>query len=233
MMRAQTDQVGGVGGSVVFPVDDVMHFQKPVRTTSRYPAALIAQDHVAAGAFGDDPLTAADRPTTRHRQRRRLLMSRRSPFEVRLSVEDRVVLQEWASSRAAAHAEVVRARIMLVAADGEQNVDIARRVGVCVDVASMWRKRFCGEGLAGLRDCCRPGRPRRFGSEVVAVSEGPVESISSSTVRRWLRGAAIKPWCYRSWIFPRGSRLRREGGAGCWTSTGASSRASHSAPTTM
>ena len=36
-----------------------------------------------------------------------------------------------------------------------------------------------------------------------AVSEGLVESISSSTVRRWLHGAAIKPWRYRSWIFPR------------------------------
>jgi hypothetical protein len=45
-------------------------------------------------------------------------MSRRSPFEVRLSVEDRVVLQEWASSRTAAHVEVVRTRIILVAADG-------------------------------------------------------------------------------------------------------------------
>jgi len=36
-----------------------------------------------------------------------------------------------------------------------------------------------------------------------AVSEGLVESISSSTVRRWLHAAAIKPWRYRSWIFPR------------------------------
>jgi hypothetical protein len=36
-----------------------------------------------------------------------------------------------------------------------------------------------------------------------AVSEGLVESISSSTVRRWLHAAAIKPWQYRSWIFPR------------------------------
>ena len=159
-------------------------------------------------------------------------MSRRSPFEVRLSVEDRAVLRERASALTAAHAEVVRARIVLLAADGEQNVDIARRVGVCVDVVSKWRKRFCGEGLAGLKDRCRSGRPRRFGSEVVAgikalacepperrkvplsrwssfelaaqaVSEGLVGSISSSTVRRWLHGAAIKPWRYRSWIFPR------------------------------
>jgi transposase len=159
-------------------------------------------------------------------------MSRRSPFEVGLSVEDRAILEALASSRIAAHAEVVRARIVLLAADGERNVDIARRVGVCVDVASKWRKRFCEEGLTGLKDRPRRGRPRLFGSAVVAgikalaceppeqryvplsrwsslelaaqaVSEGLVESISSSTVRRWLHAAAIKPWRYRSWIFPR------------------------------
>jgi transposase len=159
-------------------------------------------------------------------------MARRSPFEVRLSVEDRAVLEERASSRTAAHAVVVRARIVLLAAQGVENIEIARRVGVCVDVASKWRKRFCWEGLAGLKDRPRSGRPKLFGSEVVAgikalaceppeqrevplsrwsshelaaqaVTEGLVGSISSSTVRRWLHAAAIKPWRYRSWIFPR------------------------------
>ena len=95
-------------------------------------------------------------------------MSRCSPFEVWLSGQDRVILQERASSRTVSHAVVVRARIVLLAADGERNVEIARRVGVCVDVASKWRKRFCEEGLAGLKDRPRPGRPRRFGSTVVA-----------------------------------------------------------------
>lgn len=160
------------------------------------------------------------------------VMSRRSPFVVRLSVEDRAVLEERSSSRTAAHAEVVRARVVLLAAGGARNVDIARRVGVCVDVVSKWRKRFCEEGLTGLKDRPRSGRPRRFGATVVAgvkalaceppeqrqvplsrwssselaaqaVKEGLVGSISSSTVRRWLAAAAIKPWRYRSWIFPR------------------------------
>ena len=160
------------------------------------------------------------------------MMSRCSPFEVRLSTEQRARLEERSSSRTAAHSVVVRARIVLLAAAGVQNVDIARRVGVCVDVASKWRKRFCEEGLAGLKDRPRSGRPRLFDSTVVAgikalaceppeqrcvplsrwsshelatqaVSEGLVESISSSTVRRWLHAAAIKPWRYRSWIFPR------------------------------
>jgi transposase len=159
-------------------------------------------------------------------------VSRRSPFVVRLSVVARMVLGERASSYTTPHAEVVRARIVLLAAEGVANVDIAKRVGVCVDVVSKWRKRFCLEGLAGLKDRPRSGRPRLFGSEVVAgvkalaceppearevplsrwssgelaaqaVSEGLVGSISSSTVRRWLHADVIKPWRYRSWIFPR------------------------------
>lgn len=61
-------------------------------------------------------------------------MSRRSPFVVRLLPEDRAVLVERAGSRSLPHARVVRARIVLFAADGMQNVDIAFQVGVCVDV---------------------------------------------------------------------------------------------------
>jgi transposase len=93
---------------------------------------------------------------------------RSSPFEVVLSRDDRTVLEERASSRNASHAVVVRARIVLIAADGARNIDIADRVGVCVDVASRWRKRFCEHGLDGLKDRPRSGRPRTFGSEVVA-----------------------------------------------------------------
>lgn len=166
-------------------------------------------------------------------------MSRRSPFEVCLSSEDRAVLEQRASSGTAPHREVVRARIVLLAAAGLENVEIARRVGVCVDVASRWRKRFCQQGVEGLADRQRSGRPRRFGAKVVAgikamaceppeqrqvplsrwsslelaaqaVTEGLVESISSSTVRRWLHAAAIKPWRYRSWIFPRDPDFTRK-----------------------
>jgi len=159
-------------------------------------------------------------------------VSRRSPFEVLLCSEDRLVLEVRASSRSAPFAEVVRARIVLMAADGALNIDIASAVGVCVDMVSKWRKRFCQLGLAGLRDRPRSGRPRTFGSGVVAgvkalaceppeqrqvplsrwssneiaaqaVSEGLVDAISSSTVRRWLHADAIRPWRYRSWIYPR------------------------------
>ena len=64
--------------------------------------------------------------------------------------------------------EVVRAQIVLQAADGVRKIDIAERVGVCVDVASRWRKRFCEQGLLALKGRPRSGRPRRVGSNVVS-----------------------------------------------------------------
>lgn len=95
-------------------------------------------------------------------------MGRRSPFVVVLSSEDRALLEERARSRIVPHASVVRARIVVLAAQGMQNVDIALHVGVCVDAVSRWRKRFSEEGVNGLEDRHRSGRPRRFGSEAVA-----------------------------------------------------------------
>ncbi len=159
-------------------------------------------------------------------------MGRRSPFVVRLSIEDRFLLEARASSYTACHAVVVRARIVLAAAEGVANTEIAARVGVCVDVVSKWRKRFVVEGVAGLADRARSGRPKQFAAEVTAgikalaceppearavplsrwtstelaaqaITEGLVSSISASTVRRWLAADVIKPWRHRSWIFPR------------------------------
>jgi len=163
-------------------------------------------------------------------------VSRRSPFVVVLSDVDRAVLDASVAAYTAPCWLVQRARIVLLAADGLANVDIARRVGVDVDTVSKWRKRFVTEGLAGLKDRRRSGRPRRFPAEVVAgvkamacqppaqrqvalsrwssaelaaqaVAEGLTVSVSASTVRRWLAQDAIKPWQHRSWIFPRDPRF--------------------------
>ena len=170
-------------------------------------------------------------------------MSRRSPVDVQLSDARAGRPRGMGFLADCTSFPGVRARIVLLAAGGAQNVDIARRVGVCVDVASRWRKRFCLEGLAGLDDRPRSGRPRIFGSEVVAgvkalaceppeesgvplseveleelashaVTEGLVDAISSSTVRRWLHADAIKPWRYRSWHLSPRPRLRHQGSSG-------------------
>ena len=74
---------------------------------------------------------------------------------------------------AAQHRDVVRARIVLAAADGASNAAIGRTLGVCDDTVGKWRHRFCQHGIDGLRDRPRTGRPRRFPARVGGRSEGP------------------------------------------------------------
>ena len=99
-------------------------------------------------------------------------MSRGSPFVIVLSAAERFKLERRTRCYSLAYALVVRARIVLLAAEGFTNVDIAEALGVHVGVVSRWRKRFCEEGIAGLNDRPRSGRPRLFGPEVVGVSLG-------------------------------------------------------------
>lgn len=159
-------------------------------------------------------------------------MSRSSPFVIALPETDRAELQRRARCYSAPHAEVVRAKIVLLAADGLENTQISARLDVHVGVVHRWRKRFAQEGMSGLADRQRSGRPRVFAAAVVAevkamaceppedrevpqsrwsaadlaaqaAAEGLVEAVSRSAVRRWLDADAIRPWRYRSWIFPR------------------------------
>jgi transposase len=57
---------------------------------------------------------------------------------------------------------VLRARIVLAAAEGHGNDQIAAALSVGRDVVSLWRKRFFYERLAGLDERPRSGRPRAF-----------------------------------------------------------------------
>src|SRR3954452_14937783 len=54
-----------------------------------------------------------------------------------------------------------RARIVLLAAEGSSNVQIAELVGVSRPTVDLWRNRYREHGLAGLVDADRSGRPRR------------------------------------------------------------------------
>jgi transposase len=51
---------------------------------------------------------------------------------------------------------------VLLAADGEENTEIARRLDLPVQVVSKWRKRFFEERVAGLAERSRTGRPPGF-----------------------------------------------------------------------
>jgi transposase-like protein len=60
------------------------------------------------------------------------------------------------------HGEVLRAKIVLLAAEGKTNAEIARRLDCALRTVSLWRKRFFEERLDGLRNPPRRGHPRRF-----------------------------------------------------------------------
>jgi hypothetical protein len=151
---------------------------------------------------------------------------------VRVTGAIRRILTRRARGHTSPYRDKVRARIVLLAADRWSNAAIAGQVGVCVDTVRTWRGRFAAQGLAGLVDRARCGRPARFSPVQVAqvkalacqlpatvgaplarwscpelareaVAQNIAEQVSVATVRRWLAREAIKPWQYRSWLFPR------------------------------
>ena len=89
-------------------------------------------------------------------------MPRRSPFRIELTAQEKDELESMARRYTSAYYAVVRAKIVLFAAEGMDNDEIARRLDLPRQVASKWRKRFFEEGLAGLEDRPRRGRPRVF-----------------------------------------------------------------------
>lgn len=89
-------------------------------------------------------------------------MPRPSPFIIDLSPAERAALEATSRRYTASYREVVRARIVLYAAAGAENIEIARRLETPVQVVSKWRKRFFEERLAGLAERSRTGRPPAF-----------------------------------------------------------------------
>jgi len=86
-------------------------------------------------------------------------MPRHSPYVIELSQHERSELQRRAAQYTAPYRDVVRARIVLLAADGLQNKDIAERLSLPVQIVTKWRKRFHQDRLAGLNERPRTGRP--------------------------------------------------------------------------
>ena len=80
-----------------------------------------------------------------------------SAVEIALSDEERVVLGAWTSRRKTAQALALRARIVLAAAGGLSNAQIAEAQRVSRPTVTKWRNRFADKRLAGLVDEPRPG----------------------------------------------------------------------------
>lgn len=86
----------------------------------------------------------------------------KSGFVIVLSGEERAELERRVGCYTLPYKIVVRAKMILHAAEGESNAEIARRLETAAEVVGRWRKRFFEERLAGLDDRERAGRPRRF-----------------------------------------------------------------------
>ena len=85
-------------------------------------------------------------------------MPRSSPYIITLTPKERRILEAQARQYTLSYREVVRAKIVLLAAEGLENKEIGERLDMPRPVVSKWRKRFFRERIAGLEDRSRRGR---------------------------------------------------------------------------
>jgi putative transposase len=134
-------------------------------------------------------------------------------FELALSAAERTQLTSYARSRALPHGLVRRARLILLSAQGLPHAVVAQRTGVSIASVTYWRGRWRNQGLAGLYDAPRTGRPRSYDDERVAgllrtVLQSPPPDgqshwsvraaaqqsrISKSTVQRYFALFSVQP----------------------------------------
>ena len=147
-------------------------------------------------------------------------------YSIILSSGEEQELRRRTAKYTLSYFEVIRAKMILLAAEGLPNDQIAARLDARREVVSMWRKRFFEDRMAGLEERSRPGRPRTFSpqswsyrSKLSPVNcrplitfpfptgtppditrqvcqSGLVATISDSTIWRWLHEDAIRPRAY-------------------------------------
>ena len=113
-------------------------------------------------------------------------MSRgRQAQAIKLSREDRKSLELLTRRGTAEHRQVMRAQIALMCHAGASTTAIAESVGVSVQTVSHWRTRLARQGLRGLDEVARPGRPRRIGAsqrlELLSLACEPAEAQGRAT----------------------------------------------------
>src|SRR3954454_11401121 len=100
-----------------------------------------------------------------------------NPFAVAVVLDEseREQLERWTRRRSSAQALALRARIVLLAAEGRKNTEIADRLEVDHATVRKWRTRFAELRLDGLIDEPRPGRPR-------TISDAQLEAVIIKTL---------------------------------------------------
>ena len=90
------------------------------------------------------------------------VMPRHSPYSISLANDEKTALEDIARKYTSPYYQVVRAKVILMAARGLRNDQIAAQVSVPRQIVSKWRKRFFEERLEGLENLPRSGRPPSF-----------------------------------------------------------------------
>jgi transposase len=94
------------------------------------------------------------------------------PLTVAMDVpdSDRAELSRWLRAPSMPAGLVQRARIVLLAADGAGTNEIVSRVGVSKPTVIAWKKRYAAEGIGGLDDRAKPGRPAQVDEVAVVLA---------------------------------------------------------------
>jgi transposase len=98
-------------------------------------------------------------------------------------------LEAWSRRRKSAQALAQRSRIVLAAASGKSNSQIAAEMGITRGMAAKWRSRFAADRVEGLLDEPRPGRPR-------TITDAQVDEVIVRTLETTPKGATH--WSTRS-----------------------------------
>jgi transposase len=102
--------------------------------------------------------------------------------ELKLSDDERTVLERYVRRGTTAQRLAMRARIVLLCADGLENKKVARRLRTSANTVGKWRTRFVEARLDGLLDEPRPGAPRK-------ITDEAVEAIVVKTLESTPKGA--------------------------------------------
>jgi transposase len=110
--------------------------------------------------------------------------------DIELTAEERAELERRMQSRLSGPREQIRAWAILLAAEGLTNIEIERRSGLGREHVARWRKRFAEQGIQGLDELPRSGRPRTFGADVRQALTRLASSVPPAGKRWTLRSLA-------------------------------------------
>lgn len=144
----------------------------------------------------------------------------RKAVKIVLSNEEKSKLQKYANGKATEHRMVVRAKIVLMAANGTETIRIAKQLDISPKMVCKWRIQYSKYGIEGLSDAKRPGRPWKFGPEdrlkvittacqkpeaithwsIRELQKNVPNNMSRATIHRILKKTDLKPHQYKMWL---------------------------------